>query len=520
MTTTVSEAPLTEGMQVREVQVREVDAEKREIRGIAVPYGETYDMGYVRERFERGALEADGDVLLFSGHDHRSGGLPIGIVTALRDTDQGAEVVARISETPKGDEVYRLARDGVLTKFSVGFDPVDHRVEDEDVIVHTRARLKEVSIVPFPAYETATINQVRERADHPTQNKETVVETTQNDAVAELRDTVTDLERRLAVLADTDQGAPAGSQFRSAGEILKALASGDDAARTEFRDFGSTVEADVSRPGWVQRPLKLSTEKRKIVNLFNHAPLPQSGNTVEYPVVKTESGTVEKQASEGTALAYMEVALDTGTATVGTYGGFSSLSRQAIERSDQAYLDAVLRYQAIQYGKATNLAVRNELVAAAAANTVTLSAHTAKDWIAAVIDAAGMIEDDSLGLDAEFIVMGRDVFKTVMSITDSADRPVFAVNGDGANTIGSANLVGARGNIGGLPVAMIPGLPADFARVASSEALTVLESAGAPFRLQDESVVNLTKDFSLYGYLATTINDLGGLVALDVDLIA
>lgn len=514
--TTATLPETVNGLQVREVQIRAVDADRREIEGIAVPYGETLDIYGYRERFEAGAFDDDADeVLLFSAHDHRSGGLPIGRVVEARSTDDGYLVRARISETPKGDEVYRLAKDKVLTRFSIGFEPIDRRIEDEDVVVHTRARLKEVSVVPFPAYDRAAITEVRSEIND--QHEEDVVETTEID-VADLRDTVTELERRIAVLSERDDNdGGGGSQFRSAGELLQALARNDDAARAEFRDFGTTVEANVVRPGWMERPLRFMTEKRRLINIFNRAPLPPTGNTVEYPVVDSASGTVERQVTEGAALAYMEVALGTETATVGTYGGFSSLSRQAIERSDLAYLDAVLRYQAIQYAKATALVIRNEMVGLASGNTFTVAGDSAASWIGAVIDAQGAIEDTSLGLDAEVILVGRDVYRRIATIMDANDRPVFALRGDGQNTIGAANVVRATFDIAGVPGYMDPSLPANFARVVSSDAITVLESPGAPFRLQDESVINLTKDFSLYGYLAATINDLNGVVALDVD---
>ena len=512
-------------METREFEIRAVNKETRELEGIAVPYGEVIDLGGFKERFERGAFGDKVEGPLFYGHEHRStGGAPIGRVVSAEDTDEGLLVRAKISDTPRGNEVYTLLRDGVLNKFSVGFNPVESRME-EDVLVRTAAEFLEVSVTPFPAYKTAAISEVRSEVTNDKKKEDSSMETTNTD-VADLRDTVTDLERRIAVMQERhESNANQGSQFRSGGELLKALAAGDDNARAEFRAADGTGPATSAQAGadayngWIARPLKLVNEKRRTINLFSRGPLPSHGNTVEYPVVKETAGTVEKQASEGAALSYMEIELGTGTATVGTYGGYSRLSRQAIERSDLAYLDAVLRYQALQYAKATEADVRAAVLGVKSAADITLAADTAADWIDVVVDSAAQVEDESLGLQAEFILVSRDVFKRIAHMEDNTGRPIFALREGGQNVIGSANLVNASANIGGLPVVVDPTLPANTTLVASSEAVTTLESPGAPFRLQDESVINLTKDFSLYGYMAKTVNDASGIVRVDVDLV-
>jgi hypothetical protein len=38
------------------------------------------------------------------------------------------------------------------------------------------------------------------------------------------------------------------------------------------------------------------------------------------------------------------------------------------------------------------------------------------------------------------------------------------------------------------------------------------ENAGAPLRLEDENIINLSKDFSLYGYMAVGVTNALGLV--------
>lgn len=515
-----------DNLEVRSFEIRDFNKEERTVAGLAVPYNETIDVGGYKERIEPGAFGEPKDVKLFYGHNHRNGGLPIGKVIETKETKAGLEIKAQISKTTAGDEVYTLLRDEVLTKFSVGFRPVENRMED-DVVVRTKADLFEVSVVPMPAYAGATIAEVRE--DSATnQTKENDENMSENDnialEVAEIREAFADLERKVNVAAEKSNDVVSTTAFRTGGEFLKALATGDKDAANEFRAYtgATTADADVTRPAWVAQALKLQAENRPVLNLFNKSVLPASGNSIEYPQVSGVSGTVGVQAAEGDDLPYMEVQVDTATAAVKTYGGYSSLSRQAIERSDVAYLDTVLRYQALQYAKATEAAVRTAFTTASGVNTATLAGTVdeAGNWIDLVIDSAALIEDNSKGANAEFVLVSRDVYKRLAHMVDDNGRPLFALNNDGSNTFGNVNLRSVKANIAGFPVVVGTALASNSLYVASSEAVTVFESAGAPVRLQDENIINLTKDFSLYGYMAIAITNPLAIVKVDADLTA
>lgn len=505
-------------MEIREFEIREVNQEERTVSGLAVPFDQTIEVGGFRESFARGAFDDNVTATLFYGHDHRSGGLPIGKLIKSRNTDKGYEVTARISETDKGNEVYQLLKDGVLNRFSVGFEPITDRETKDGVVVRTKALLKEVSIVPMPAYTGAVIAEVRDNSNNKENEMTEMIDNSEE--VADLRSAVNDLERKFAVLGDTKSDTHATSQFRSGGEWLSALAKGEDAARMQVRAFtGATTADSIATPAWLNDQLRIVEEKRDVLNLFNRSALPSTGNSIEYPKVSAETGTVGAQGGEGLDLPYMEVALTTATAPVVTYGGYSALSRQAIERSDVAYLDAVLRFQTQQYAKATNIAVRNALVNATGVQTLNapgsspdaatpvLVNPTAIEWVSMVNDAAALVDDNARGAQAEVLVVSRDVFRQLIGLTDSTGRPMFVLNGDGINSVGNATVRNARGTIAGMPVVVIGGLADNTALFVSAEAITSFESAGAPFRLQDENIINLTKDFSLYGYMAVAVKN-------------
>lgn len=481
-------------IEYRSVEVRTV-TEDRIISGIAVPYGQIAEIGGFKETFERGAFGDIADVKLFYGHNE-----PIGVVTRGEDTEEGFVIEARISETPRGNEVYTLLRDGVLNKFSVGFIPVEDRL-DEDVVVRTKATLKEVSVVPFPAYDGADILAVRNNdSDNKNERGHINMSNEINYAtvadLANVRDAVEDVERRMAVLG-TDAGSDSTPQFRSAGELVKALADNDEGARTAIRAYTGATSAD-SHVGkdWKSDLLVIVDKGRPTLNLFNRGPLGPSGNTIEYPRVDVLSGDVASQANEGDDLAYLEVTITTASTPVLTYGGYSELTRQAIERSDVSYLDAVLRYQAASYAKVTNAKVRSTLTAATpqTGTSFTLASATAGDFLKAVVDGVAKIDANGQGAQAEFIVVSSDVALQAAVVLDTNGNQIF------------------KNGIAGLPIVVDSGLPAKSFYVASSAAITSWENAGAPVRLEDENIINLSKQFSLYGYLAVAVTNSAGLV--------
>lgn len=505
-------------LEMRDFEIREVNTETREFSGLAVPYGEVTTVGDYRESFAKGAFADGSEATLFYGHDHRNGGLPVGKLIASKNTDAGFEITGRLSQTPKADEVYALMRDGVLNKMSVGFEPGKHSTVD-GVVIRTAATLKEVSIVPMPAYAGANISQVRDES-----TKEMEIETMtevieKTSEVSELRDALGDLERKMVVLSESNKNVnvSTGTKFRnSGGEFLKALAEGDDTAAVEFREMnmevrvytGASTAKSVARPEWVARGIELVRVNRKTFNLFNHRELPASGNSIEYPLLNVagSTGSVTAQATEGADLTYNELAIVSASAAVATYGGYIRISKQAIQRSTVPYLETSLDYLARNYGKATDAAVTAVLQGATvnAGTGLTLGTSTAAQWLNFVLEGAGMIWDNGLSANAEWMLVSRDVFNKIAGFTDTTGRPLFALTGEGDhdNVFGNADAVGASGSIGGLPIVVDPLLAAKSAFVGSSEALEIYESAGAPYRLGLENVVNLSQDFSLYGYMA------------------
>ena len=500
-------------METRSFEVR-LDAETREVTGLAVPYGSTADIGGVyREAFAPGAIRSVEDVKLFWQHSE-----PIGKILEGRDTEAGFEIRAKISDTPRGNEAYTLLRDGVINKFSVGFVPVE-QTRDGDLVTRTLVDLKEVSLVSFPAFAGASVAEVREESTvaevvaDSIRTKETNMSENMELDVRAVQDEVAEIRRELELVKTPSVSVSTEGKFRSQGEYAKALVTGDADAIELFR---AATSADAAlRPAFVGFVNSLINSGRPTLNAFSVNALPSTGLTIEYAKVNTNTIAVGKQTTENTALSEGAVALSTVSVSVNTYGGFTKISKQAIERSTVNYLDVAFQAMSLAYAKKMN----TEFIAVLAALTWTgktfdLSALTAAAVMGGIADGAAYIYN-ATGLSPEFIVAGVTAYKRLVSIVDTAGRPVVQQVGTGDNIIGLANIPGLKGSILGLPIVVDPALEAKTAYLASSQALTTYESAGTPTRLSVSDPTTLTDTYSVYGYAAFAVPFEGAIVKLN-----
>jgi HK97 family phage prohead protease/HK97 family phage major capsid protein len=499
-------------METRSFEVR-LDAETREVSGIAVPYGQTADIGTYQEQFVPGAIRSVEDVKLFWQHSE-----PIGKIIEGRDTEAGFEIRAKISDTPRGQEAYTLLKDGVINKFSVGFMPLE-QTRDGSLVTRTLVDLKEVSLVSFPAFSGASVSEVREEqtvadvASDSTTTKEPTMDNMELDVRA-VQDEVAEIRRELELVKTPTISVPSfETKFRSQGDYAKALVSGDSDAVELFR---AATSADAAlRPAFVGFINNLINTGRPTLSAFSINALPATGLSVEYAKVNTNSIAIGKQSTENSALSEGAVALSTVSVSVNTYGGFTKISKQAIERSTVNYLDVAFQAMSLAYAKKMN----TEFIAVLAALTWTgktydLSALTAAAVMGGIADGAAYIYN-ATGLAPEFIVAGVTAYKRLVSIVDTAGRPVVQQVGTGDNIIGLANIPGLKGSILGLPIVVDPALDAKTAYLANSMALTTYESAGTPTRLSVADPTTLTDTYSVYGYAAFAVPFEGAIVKLN-----
>lgn len=509
-------------MQTRRISVdgitlrEQADGDGLTLAGIAVPFNTEYKLfdGY-REVIDPDCDFGERNVKLAREH-----GELIGRITEQTREPDGLHITARIADTPQGREVADLVREGVYDAFSIGFKPISNTVEQRDdgvTVVHrTAVELFEVSVTGIPAYTGAQITGQRHL-----DNKEGTTMTDTTTELAQLRDEMHDelrgIKSTLAHIDDTTATSPAGGMYRTAGDYLKALAAGDEQAR-EFmnatRDLITTADTG-DNVAWIADDLKLIQLRRKVMGLLTHAALPPKGMTMEYNVVATDTTATAKQASEGDALTFGKVTFGTKTADINTYGGYTTLSRQTIERSTVAVLNTALRAMTNSYAKATELAVRADLYAliksqrdaVSNANKIdaakTATAMTPNDWAALILDAAEITDERNTALGT--LAVSKDVAKALISLTDTGSR-FLDISGKGNDTLGSFDLTGVVGDLMRVPVHILPGAEANTAVFLDPSAVTVWESGG-PTQLTDGDAIHLTESYSVYGYMAIGATD-------------
>lgn len=499
-------------IETRSVELR-ADAESGTVEGIAVPWGQRTAVGSYMEMFERGAIRDSGQIKLFYQHAE-----PIGKVIATEDRDEGFYIKAQISDTAAGRDARTLLRDGVIDSFSVGFIPGESRTDEDGTVIRTAVDLREVSAVVFPAYQGATITEARE-AVSTIKETEMANEPDFSADLAQVRAGQEDLARRMDVLAATPTAQVAPAQdTRSAGEYVKALASGDsDAADALNRAYSGQTTADSTLlPQWIGDLTRLVNSPSPLRNIFSTGTLPSQGNTLEYGRLKADNSAFGKQVKEGDDLAYGSIQVETATAPVITAGGYTTLTRQTIERSSVNFVNTALQAQANAAARFLDANFRAEYVAEVTAqntagNTVVLDV-TSTDytkWLDGLIDAAGMYQDKGLTLDG--LIVDKAAFKALSHLVGSDGRPLFSVNGGGqaVNTVGSLNVTGLSGSIANVTVVLDAKLTGN---VAFFNSAALREYRSPLVQLQDDNVINLSRDYSIYTYVATAHENPGAIV--------
>lgn len=489
-----------ENMEIRHIELRAKDDEERIVEGLAVPYDTDTNIGPYIERFAQNSISEDvSEVKLKFGHE----GLPIGKVFAGRNTEEGFVISAKISETAQGNDVYTLIRDGVLNKFSVGFIPVESD-RDGDTVIRNLVSLKEVSVVEQPAYTDAEILAVREVNDNTIEEVPTM-ESNTNDAnlefdIRSVQDDVAELRRAVEAGLQVATPSEPVADTRSAGEVLKALVAGDEETINRF----TTTSDSVLLNSFVGDLTRIVESPIGVRGLISTGVLPATGNVLEFAKLNTNTMAVGEQAAEGDDLTFGQVTLTTETAPVKTFGGYTSLSRQAIERSSVNILDHHMNAMANAVANNLNAYVRTAFAAQYDAHVlaggdavVSNGTGTYTEWLDAIVEGADKFETRGWNVDA--LVVSKNVFKQLMALEGSDGRPLMVVAGNnGVNTIGQVNPLSLGGSFAGLTVSVDTALADDTAAFVNSNAMRLYTAPVVS--LQDDNVINLTRDFSVYQY--------------------
>ena len=503
------------------------------LEGVAVPFNQRYAL------FSDYAEVIDPDCDFGTRKTvkvSREHGDLIGKLTDMRSEADGLHVVAKLADTESGREAAELVREGVYDGFSIGFRPVENRVIDSDdgvTEVHRRkVDLFEVAVTGIPAYPAAEITS--QRSQTTTTNNESEAPSMGNDN--EQRDVNERLEAfgeelrgiKATVAAGIQTTAPAelGGEFRTAGDYLKALSDERNAGHAAAIDLmrqtrDQIVTGDTGNTvAWITDDLRMIEQRRKVTNILTRDTLPATGMIMEYNVVSEDTTSAAKQTAEGAALTFGKVKFGTKTADINTYGGYTTLSRQVIDRSTTPMLNTALKALNNAYAKATENAVRtylydliksqrdaadhpNNIAAPAALNTM-----TPDQWAGLILDAAEVMDDRNAAMTR--LGVSKDVALALIKLKDSGNR-FMDISGKGGDTIGAFDLTGVVGDLMRVPVYLLPKAPDGTAAFIDPTAVTVWESGG-PTQLSNTDPVNIVDNYSVYGYMAVAATFTDGLL--------
>lgn len=464
--------------------------DERTIEGWAVRWDDVADIGEYKEQFVRGSLTDSGRVKFYDQHRTL-----VGRVIEAEDRDEGYYIKARLSDTTAANDTYALLRDGSLDRLSIGFRPIKSEKRN-GVIARLAADLLEVSAVPMPAYAGSHVLAVREEGREATNNEETEVsnmETNENEDLVELRGEVQEVRREIALLGEMGTKSEPVEMTRSIGDLVKKVAAGDETVTRAYE--GAVSDDAILKDSWIGSLVKILHERQTVANTFARGGVPATGLSVEYAVLESDTTQVGVQANEGDDLLFGKVSISTETAPIKTLGGWSSLSRQAIERTNVGILDTTFTALAEKYGRAVEAQARLALQAGIAAADELQGDLTTQDGIVALLlELAEAFDDRGHHLDGLFV--DRATFLSLYGVTAS-DR-VLQVSTAPTDKVGTLNISGIEASVANVPVRVLPG--AVGTQVVAYDRSAVKTLSSNMFRLQDENIVNLTKDFSVYGY--------------------
>lgn len=523
-------------LETRQYKVRATAAgDGRTLTGLAVPYDTPTEIVYgFNEIIARGAIDLDARPSLFYRHSE-----PIGVVTDMKDTADGLEITARISDTAQGRDAATLVADGAITALSIGFFEREWQdVETHDGITRTQTKidLREISLVPIPAYDDAQITLIRQNHHHTQvkENHEMADSTITRAQIDEsLSEAIQPLAARLAAL-ETVTTAPAAAavETRSAGQLITAAAN-DENARAALENYAlraapavtTTADGSYSIPNFIGDLTRIISVANPLMQLFSTGTLPPTGNVLEYTQLKENTITVAEQTAEGAALPTGAITTEMiQAARVKTYGGATTISRQAIDRSPANILDLQLRGLALAAGKQLAADFVNHFMTAvktqeakAISYTKSLATWGWADVLAMLLDAHARYEDNAMQADG--LIVDRATYQAIAGLTDKSGRPLFTVAGNvGANNIGTISASGRYADLDGLKVIMANGLSA--AKMGTSVAgafytADAIRTYASPVAsLQDTNVLDLTGAFSVYYYAAFATEIPYGLIPL------
>ena len=492
------------------IDAAEGEAPRRTISGIAVRYNTPAKVSDgTMVAFAPGSLPVDGRApTLQMYHDSSK---VIGTVTERLETPEGMLFVAKVSNTRDGDEALILAADGALPEVSVGVEPLKFKYDKEGTMIVTSASWSELSLVARGAFD-APIQQVAASTpeeeevttiqEAPQQETETMNETVEAPAVIE----ASKVTQTIFATAKKEFKMPTAAEYISAffvgGDQFHAMREGIQAAAP------NVLTSDI--PGVLPLPIVQPTYnnfigRRPVVDAIGAKAMPQGGKIFIRPEVTTHVSQ-GVQSTENTALTAGEFVITDRQVTKGTYGGYVNLSEQSIDWSTPEVISLVLDDMGRIYANTTDNVAADNLATGA---TVTRNFDSASGadpayWVSWIYGAASTILTSSNGNLPTHLFLAPNVWASLSSLSDTADRPLFPNVGP-MNAFGSMNANSTDMMAFGLRVVVDRNFASSTVIVGDPSGFEIFEQQKGAISIDVPSTLSRTIAFR--GYFATLMMD-------------
>ena len=144
--------------------VKESNDENRTIKGYASVFGnldsdsDTIHKGSFNRTIKAWGPEGKDRIKLVAQHDINR---PVARITMLKEDFNGLFMEAKFGTHRDGEDYYRMAKEGIINEFSVGFVPVQKEENTKGGYDITEIKLYEVSMVTVAANDEAVVTDVK-----------------------------------------------------------------------------------------------------------------------------------------------------------------------------------------------------------------------------------------------------------------------------------------------------------------------------------------------------------------------
>ena len=484
----------------------------RTITGIAVPWDTVATVsGGEKVMFKRGAFDLNAkSARLLENHDGR----PIGIVSELVDLDNGLGFSATFARSKAADDVVELIQMSAYDSVSVGAIPKKFKYDKDGVMIVSSAILSELSVVAVPAFADAIIEQIAASEPDP----EVEEESTEPQPDTSLQEET--MSQETQVEASKPDAIPTSPIFAAARrevklptavEYLAAAISGGDQWRgmSDALRAGAPDIVTTDTPGILPTPIISPVYnnfigRRPVVDAIGARALPAGGKVFIRPEVTTHvtigASISEQSPSQGTMVVF------NNQVTKQIFGGYVNISEATIDWSDPAILSVVLDDMGRIYANQTDDYAADQL-ASGASVTQNFAAASAADpsyWTSWVSTAAQTILSSSNGNLPTHMFVSPDWWGTLMSLSDTADRPLFPQVGP-MNAFGNLGPAQYQGTAFGLTVVPDRNFAADTVLIGDASGYELFEQQKGAISIDSPSTLSRTIAFR--GYFAALMID-------------